>query len=444
MSVEKKQNAVVQMHADMQIIDDLLGGVKQMRSKGKTYLPKFPLENDRDYDARLKQATLKPVLKETIKDMVGRVFAKGLVKRDIPDFIDVEDIDAVGNKLEVFCADWFKSALSYGVSFVVVDYQRDEDVETMADVQEKGLKAHAIHVPLKSVLGWRSQIVGGNEVCTQFRYLETVSEDDGEFATTEATQIVVLEVGRKRTYRYDGDEYILREDVELSVSGGLFPCVPVVALYSEQAGFFTATPPLIDLAYMNVEHWQSKSDQQNILHVARVPLLARFGVVDDGDFQVGGSTIDMPEGSDMRFVEHSGKAIEAGAKAIEKLEQDMQIAGAKLLIKNNATYTDSQAKNEQKREVSALQQYAKNLEDAIGQMLYLFALWNGSEDGGTVSVSGNLSIDYNPETSMTMIRELHVDGIISNETRFREAQKREVISSDINWEEEQTKVLGSQ
>jgi len=33
-----------------------------------------------------------------------------------------------------------------------------------------------------------------------------------------------------------------------------------------------AKPPLLDLAWLNVEHWQSASDQSNILHVARVPI----------------------------------------------------------------------------------------------------------------------------------------------------------------------------
>jgi hypothetical protein len=32
--------------------------------------------------------------------------------------------------------------------------------------------------------------------------------------------------------------------------------------------------PLRDLAYLNVKHWQSQSDQDTILHVARVPILA--------------------------------------------------------------------------------------------------------------------------------------------------------------------------
>ena len=37
-----------------------------------------------------------------------------MTRLDIPDAIDVQDIDAVGNKLDIFCADWFRDALAYG------------------------------------------------------------------------------------------------------------------------------------------------------------------------------------------------------------------------------------------------------------------------------------------------------------------------------------------
>jgi hypothetical protein len=45
-----------------------------------------------------------------------------------------------------------------------------------------------------------------------------------------------------------------------------------------RCAFGDGEPPLLDLAYLNVKHWQSQSDQDNILHIARVPILALIGV----------------------------------------------------------------------------------------------------------------------------------------------------------------------
>jgi hypothetical protein len=38
------------------------------------------------------------------------------------------------------------------------------------------------------------------------------------------------------------------------------------------------SPPLLNLALLNIKHWQSQSEQDNILHVARVPLLVAYGL----------------------------------------------------------------------------------------------------------------------------------------------------------------------
>ena len=118
----------------------------------------------------------------------------------------------------------------------------------------------------------------------------------------------------------------------------------------------------------------------------------------------------------------------------------MRTAGAKLLTKSIQSLTDSQAKDEQTREVSALKTYANRLEDAVAQMLWHFARWLGLPDGGRVEISGNMDIDYNPAVTMQMLRELHNDGILSAETVFREAQKWDIISPDLDWEGEQLKI----
>lgn len=427
--------AVLNMRSRNAVIEALLGGTEAMREAGQAYLPKWPLEDEEAYRERKKVATLYPALAETINNMVGRVFFRDMSTFNIPEAIDLQDIDAIGNKLDIFCANWFRDALAYGVSYCVVDYQRGDGVETMADAKAQGLRPHAIHVPVSSVLGFRSQRINGKAVCTQFRYIESMVEEDGEFGETIAEQIIVLEPGRRKIYRKGQSGFELFDDVALSIN-----TVPVVALYTERTGFFTGKPPLLELAWLNVKHWQSQSDQDNILHYARVPLLARFGVTDGDNIKIGGSTIDMPPDSDIRYVEHSGASISAGAASLAKLEADMQTAGAKLLMKSANSFTDSQAKDEQTREVSALKAYANRLEDAVGQMLYLFALWLGKEDGGTVEISGNLDIDYNPSVSMQMLRDMHADGIISAETVFKEAQKREIISPNIDWEAEQSKI----
>ena len=69
-----KTTAVAQMHIYGDMIDALLGGTQTMRMYGKAYLPQWANETREAYLDRLATSTLLPVLKETIGQMVGRVF----------------------------------------------------------------------------------------------------------------------------------------------------------------------------------------------------------------------------------------------------------------------------------------------------------------------------------------------------------------------------------
>jgi hypothetical protein len=83
----------------------------------------------------------------------------------------------------------------------------------------------------------------------------------------------VLEPGTWTVYRKvrgeDGvDVWVIADEGVTTI--GVIPFIPVYGLRKD---FMIGSAPMIELAHANVEHWQSKSDQQTILHVARVPML---------------------------------------------------------------------------------------------------------------------------------------------------------------------------
>lgn len=72
---------MAKLHSRVRIIDDLLGGTERMREVSKTYLPKFPLEDEDTYKNRLERTTLYPALEETLSQMNGRVFLPQLISQ---------------------------------------------------------------------------------------------------------------------------------------------------------------------------------------------------------------------------------------------------------------------------------------------------------------------------------------------------------------------------
>ena len=447
--VATKSSAVTQMHAQNAVIAALLGGTGAMRAAGKSYLPQWPQESAEAYAIRLQASTLLPVLKETIGQMTGRVFFKDIDDEQVSGSLKplLANVDLQNNNLPVFCAKWFADALAFGASYVLVDYPSAEGNRTLADDKAQGLRPYAVLVKNADVLGFRSEMRGGAEVCTQFRYRQSLIEPDGEFGEKTVVQINVIEPGRVRRYRQadNGAWYVYSENAMQS-RGQVLDYVPVVELLPEKTGFFTGQPPLLELAYLNVKHWQSQSDQDNIVHYVRVPLLAYSG--DDDDFKsvvsAAGNVVGLGMEGSLSYVEHSGAAISAGASALEKLEADMQAAGAKLLTRTKLALTDSQARDEQGKEISLLRYYANLLEDSIGRVLDMMAHWLGSDDGGTVEISGNIDADYNPQASLDVLLKMNAGGSLSHETLFNEAKRRGVVSNMADWAAEKQRLVDEQ
>lgn len=430
------------MHTNGAIITALLGGTDTMRQAGTTYLPKHPRESQDDYNTRKSVAVLFPALSETLAQMVGRVFFKpidttnvaGSLKNHLP------NIDLRNNSIDIFASKWFADALAYGASYVIVDFPTTNG--TLAD--NLHARPYFVHVKNADVLGFRHEFRNGIPVCTQFRYQQNMVVDDGEFGEKSIAQITVWDLGRVRHYRENekGQWQIAEEKWVRGANGNPLDYVPVVDLVLEPQAFFVGKIPLLELAHLNVKHWQMWSDYHNIVHFASVPLLAYSGESGLGESATVASNnlLDLGEGGKLNYVEHSGAAIGAAVTALEQLKDEMATAGAKLLTRTKLSLTDTQARDEQGKEISKLRMYANRLEDALGRALDFAAQWQGEENGGTVEISGNIDADFDPSASFADVLKMQTLGVLSNETVFEEAQSRSIVSPQREWQAEKARL----
>ncbi|WP_047305146.1 DUF4055 domain-containing protein [Pseudomonas fluorescens] len=437
--------AVDAMRKDWAIVDALMGGTRAMREAGKKFLPQWPKEEADAYQARLNTSTLIPAYSETVQNMTGRVFSDPIAfADDISEQIKemTEDFDRQGNNLQVWAQSLFSEGLSRGLCHVLVDYPPAEGLKTKADEKTAGVRPYGVIIKPGQVLGWRSEPRGGQILLTQFRYMESVEVDEGAFGCKNIDQIRVLVPGAWATYR-EVEEGSGKKVWRLHEEGVTsLQVIPLATFYTKRTGFLTATPPLLELANMNVKHWQSQSDQDNILHVARVPMLAVSGLDDGSSITVGsGAATLLPKDCDMKWVEHTGKAIEAGRQSLLDLVEDMRLAGAKLLQRERQTIkTASQSEEEAAQEMSPLQTMAGQLEDTLDQVLQFFAIWMGLPEGGHVKVKGNFDVDFSPETTMPFLLSLNKARILSDQSLFEEVRRRGLLSDELDWEDEKTKV----
>ncbi|GLQ07518.1 DUF4055 domain-containing protein [Sneathiella chinensis] len=406
----------------------LLGGTAVMQAMGTRFLPRHPAENETVYRERANRTVLRNYFGQTVRKLVGRVFAEPIrASSDMPDGIQNQfrNIDLMGRGLNVFAKAWFEDALVCGLSHVLVDFPTGGG----------GVgRPYAVHVPAENLIAARWHLNGSNHELVQVRIREGGREYHGNRERV-VPQIRVLAPDHWTVWRQDEKgRWQCREEGENSLGR-----IPLVTLYTNRTGFMQAAPPLEDLAYLNLEHYQIRSDQRNALNVASFPILAAAGYDPelDGPIEVGPNKVLTTSDTDGKYyyVESTGAALEAGARELAHLEKAMQMFGLQFeagAIGETATGRALDARDA----LSPLIGMAQELEDSLNLMLALFGSWSGLEAVGRLSVSADplkggaggtdvghlLSLRQMGEiTPETLQAELAVRGIFKSASSFNDA-----------------------
>lgn len=420
----------------------LAGGTDAMRKAGTKYLPQEKAESADAYAARISRSWLFNALGKTVADMTGKVFAKEITfGDDVPADIKAmaENIDLTGRHLNVFARDVFADGMKSGIGYIFVDMPpavkgNDGKAATIAQEQAAGIRPYLTYIRLENLIGWKSTVQAGAEVLTQIRIRECVTEADGEFHEKEVEQIRVVEPGKWRTYRKSADTtksdvWILYDQGDISLTGK----IALVPVYINRTNFMCGEPPLQKIAELNIAHWQSSSDQRNILHVARVPILFGAGFDAETEIEVGASRMirTTNENATLEYVEHTGAAIEAGQKDIEKLEQQMQTMGLQLLVDKPGEKTATGEVRADVKENSPLAMMARALQDALEQAFGFIAEFRGqgADKGGSIVVNTDFGIQAGGGTDLQDLQSARSSGDLSRETLWDEMQRRGTLST---------------
>ncbi|TNE42530.1 MAG: DUF4055 domain-containing protein, partial [Alphaproteobacteria bacterium] len=210
--------------------------------------------------------------------------------------------------------------------------------------------------------------------------------------------------------------------------------IPLVTLYTGRTGYLAAEPPLEDLAFLNLEHYQIRSDQRNALNVASFPILAASGYNPeiDGPIEVGPNKVLTTSESEGRYyyVESSGAALEAGARELEALEKAMQLFGLQFETPKEAETATGRALDAADA-LSPLSAMAMNLEDSLNALLALFADWLDIPRSGSIGVSANFGAQKASGDELSFLLEARKLGDVSAEDLLREAKSRGLLSDSL-------------
>lgn len=437
--VNQESGQLACVSADWPMLRALNGGSRAMREGKTDYLPKWPKEDQDTYNCRLATATLHPVFRHTCEIMSAKPFARPISMTGV-DAIEkwFDDVDLQGTPLQSFAHNLMFQCLSYGLTCVLTDMPTATNIKTRADEVKAGIRPYLTVYPAWSILGWTS----ANNKLTMIRLAETVTEQDGDWGVKFVKQVRVLRPGTWEIYRQvenNPEEWFVYQNGRTTVKE-----IPVVFFYGNKLSFGVGQSPLIDIAFNNVKHYQSESDQDTIGHVARVPILFGTGFQPTDNITIGSSDAVIAEDATatLQYVEHSGEAINSGRQALLDLEDRMRMAGADLTSGHRpGLLTATQVDSEGEGNRSKLQAICENFEESFEACLGFMAEFVNAPTEIEFEVFKDFGAASPLEPQLITIAV--TSGIISKRTAFEELTRRGIISPECTWEDE-TKRLTDQ
>lgn len=424
MSVATRSLRCQKFYDDREMTRAVRGGTETLRDAGIKYLPKEPGESQDSYKRRLARSFLTNYSDRTAKNLASKPFTRPIVvkseqSQDLANEY-VKAVDGKGTSLTGLSSTVFEDALWNGSSFIAVDCAID------------GGRPYAYHLSGDNILGYR---LDEDDRMIEIRIQEKAVIADGQWGEKEVSRVRVFkrdgDVVTWSLYDCEGNDSPIVQDQPFALKE--IPVAPVHSSAVVSSGELFAHPPLKDLAYMNIQHYQESSDQSNILRIARVPVLFASGVADDAAIAIGSEyAIKGEAGADLKYVEHSGAAIGAGRDSLKDLETKMQSYGSDMLENSGAVETATGRALRAGETNNKIAMMALNLASAVEKVLGWIAYFNKvSEPDFHVDINTEYGINSAPE-ELTALASARTMGDLSREDYLQEMKRRGILRNEFS------------
>ena len=256
---------------DLTIIAQLQGGPGAMWDASTQHIRQWRDEDRAVYDIRRLCEPCEGLFVRTLSAAVGKLFAKPPKM----EFTAAEDefrahwdnIDGSGAKGDIAIKEFAADAIADGYALILVDHPATPigTLVTAANEQALGLRPVWAFYARSAVVSWRTAIVDNVDTLIQCVLREEAEEPLGAFGVHSVTLYRELFVeGGVAGWRVwvapekDGEAFALQgTGVFRNRAGKTRGTIPLAIGYAgRKAAPFVAAPPLRDVAYANIAHWQ--------------------------------------------------------------------------------------------------------------------------------------------------------------------------------------------
>lgn len=433
-----------------ELIDSLRGGTLAMRDAGSKWLPKEDAETDTEFSKRIARSVLYEAYPDTVSKLASKPFTKPVVIEGADDLPPqmvkfADNVDKLGNSISQFAHDLFEMAIDYGLAHVLVDYPAVSENLTLADESAGDIRPYCVIIKPQDMLGWQTRVdASGAVVLTQIRFRESVVEIDADGFTEKLIERVRIVT--------ELDNQIYQKDSKGNWVGGAvtphtFGAVPLITYYTKREAFMQAKPPLESLAWLNLLHWQSSSDQRNILRFSRMGHIFGSGFTNaeiKKGITLGANKLTLVNNADAKLgvVEHQGHSISAGVTDLATLESQMEVLGLQPLIAAAANTTATAQNIGEAKTHSNIQAWIQNLDAVLERIFRYSAQWVTDTSHAEalpdleVKVFNDFSATLSSTTDVKHLIEMRDKTQITHKTFLQEVKRRGLLEDTVNVDDE--------
>jgi len=436
-----RTRAVIDMIKGWEIMKAVTEGTEYLRENSEAFLPLEPREDYDAYLARVNRSVFSPFTQRLIRAATGLVLRKPIALIGDPYWTEMfkMDVDGCGSDLDEYARRLLMCSLTYGQSHILVDYPAPSGARSLAEERAQDRRPYWIEIDPNNIYGWRLDRESNYGNLVQVRIAEKAVLPDGEFGEKIYDQMRVIEPGRYRVFRKketvedlyedDGGGYAGdmsspagAKDYELAESGSFsLGEIPLVTVYSGKVENLVSKPPLLDIAYLNLAHFQRQADLIHSLHVASQPMLVMEGYDDqtkDLAVSVNYAMATQP-GNKIYYVEPASSAFDAQSAEIKELQMQMATLGISTLSQQKFVAESADARRLDRVDTnSMLAMVSMELEQKLQKAFNLSAQYVGIEPP-QVKISRDFDIERLIGQDITALTSLFDQQVIDRE-EFRD------------------------
>ena len=454
--LDKPHKSIKEHEADRQLCDDLMDGQREVKDKGDKYLTRWRTEqnnNNDDFKSRLKDALLIPLFSHSVIKFVSMIQSKSETWQDEADSMNplLLNMDGKGGNFMDWSGKILTEGLSVGVSGQLVYMDALPTDVTTADAQQKaGIRPYSQAYEAEHIINWKYRNVSGRQVLSEIRLkeCELIQDPDEPVNDKESKYILRLLLDdngfycQQRWIKADKSDDFIRHDDGVDIYP-LFHGQRMTMIPFWFFGDIDEQPPLMDLANINLLHYNVYSGMLWSLRMFSCPILMLAGFDTDADVDITKAVVVRDPQAHGGFIQPGSDGFAPMTQQIKDLEAAAAIIGTNELLPKDiaqaANVTATSTMVGQSGQTCNLADYAISTSKTLSELLTFMFSW--SDKGFNRKVKVTLNTDFLPKSwTPEQVRLWFDSGMISGETSYSMGKGLGITYAGADWEKESAKI----